>query len=84
MLLRVRTPSGSTLKLRIEPSASYASVVEQAAREAGLSNTDLHLSLEKREPLPALQAASIVSLGAEMGCRIPFVAVRSYSPCHGE
>ena len=35
MLLRVRIPSGGTVKLRIEPTLSYAQAIEQVAREAG-------------------------------------------------
>ena len=61
MLLRVRTPGGSTLKLRIESNVPYSSVVEQAAREAGLPVDGLSLSLGFSSAflllLPALSAA---------------------------
>ena len=55
MLLRVRTPSGTTLKLRVDPTLSYAAVLAQAVAEAGEAG-DLALSLNRRDPLPALPA----------------------------
>ena len=67
MLLRVRIPSGGTVKLRIEPTLSYAQAIEQVAREAGLPPDGLSFSLNKRESLPALPAAAISSLGLTSG-----------------
>ena len=50
MLLRVRIPSGGTVKLRIEPTLSYAQVIEQVAREAGLPPDGLSFSLNNCFP----------------------------------
>jgi hypothetical protein len=68
MLLRVRTPSGGTLKLRIEPTLSYADFLQKASIEAGgLPIDGLYCSLNKKDPLPALPAAPMSSTGLSSG-----------------
>ena len=67
MLIRVRLPSGGTLKLRVEASLPYSDLLRQVAAEASLPAEGLQLSLNKREALPELPAASIGSLGIAGG-----------------
>ena len=68
MLIRVRLPSGGTLKLRVEASLSYADVLSQIRQEASIpAECKITLSLNKKDSLPGLHAASIGSLGIAGG-----------------
>ena len=67
MLIRVRLPRG-TLKLRVEASLSYADVLSQIRQEASIpAECKIALSLNKKDSLPGLDAASIGSLGIAGG-----------------
>ncbi|KAL1518401.1 hypothetical protein AB1Y20_002696 [Prymnesium parvum] len=66
-LLRVRTPSGATLKLRVEPTSSHAELLALAAQHAGLDSDVCTLSLNKRHPLSAAPSARLTEMGVAHG-----------------
>ena len=69
ILIRVRIPSGGTLKLRVPPSLTYGELLAQAAEAASVSTDGCHLSLNKKGPVP--HAA-------------PGVTLSQLGFCHGE
>mgnify|MGYP003321303416 CR=1 FL=1 len=57
MLLRVRTPSGATIKLRIEPTLSYADALAKAAAEAAAAEASAAAAPNRPLPPEWIQAA---------------------------
>mmetsp|Transcript_7466 Transcript_7466/g.23104 ORF Transcript_7466/g.23104 Transcript_7466/m.23104 type:complete len:431 (-) Transcript_7466:24-1316(-) len=67
MLLRLRSPSGETLKLHVEPCATFAQLLEIAAEAAGLELSVCTLSLNKATPLAPDEATPLTQLGLASG-----------------
>ena len=88
LLLRVRLTSatGSTLKLRVEPSLTYEELVKMAASEAGITPSACELSLNKKSPIPcAAPGVSVAQLGLAHGDLIYLVdraALTTASPAY--
>ena len=68
MLLRVRIPSGSTLKLRVASTLTYSELLSMAAAEAGASTESCELSLNRENAIPrAAPGISLAQLGLAHG-----------------
>ena len=67
MILRVRTPSGGTLKLRVEPSLGFDAFLTQAAAEAGLPSAACSLSLNRKESLSPAPGTPLSQVGLAGG-----------------
>eukprot|EP01043_Picozoa_sp_COSAG02_P059341 COSAG02_NODE_7547_length_2966_cov_63.943844_1_plen_517_part_10 len=69
MLLRVRGPGETYLKIRCEPSTSYADLIAEVEKRCEWSGEPgaLQLSLNKKEPLELEQADNIGSAGIRGG-----------------
>ena len=68
LLLRVRIPNGSTLKLRVASTLTYSELLSMAAAEAGASTESCELSLNRDNAIPrAAPGISLAQLGLAHG-----------------